>query len=238
MSIFNFVSDALVPQSLHSVCDTSLKLIHNASEEQITTAVKCNTREINSLLVQLLVLNFIVKNQNKIVNDLKIPKISETPLASSTCSSDTCNIKTQDCGTNNVLLKKYCERKLRCLSPTHGFSRNNCFVEYKIGDDIGMEILSYFKPIEIFNHFSLINKQFNKTVKIMHQSENYNYSPVFYSKNYLLQHSNELAYFWNHGKIVDSQVGNGEWLTAHMDGFERYKRKSEKFLACWQFLDF
>ena len=200
-NIVNFLSNTLIHQSLQDVCCTSLMLIENASRSQVAAAAQYNKHQINTLLVQLLAINFIAKNQNQIKNDLNIYQTDQT---------------TQSNAETSVAVEDYCERKLLALSPIHGFSRKNYFVECCISDDIRMEVLSYLRPIDMFKTISLVSKQFHNNVKVMHQSQNY--ATTFCDKNYVFESFEDIEDMWdNYESDVDVRRGNGLWVGGKLD---------------------
>ena len=188
--IVQFLSNSLVPLSLKNVCHVSMTLIQAASKDQVTTALEYNKHKINTLLTQLLALNFIIQNQNEIHNDINNILIS---AEASTLTHDS-KATTESASQTLQSLEHYCERKLLSLSPIAGFSRKNYFIERNISDDIQTEIISYLKPIEIFKNISLVNKQFNKNVTTLHQS--YRHANVFCDQNYVFQSWEEIEYLW------------------------------------------
>ena len=229
MSLVDLLSKNFLPQSLHRVCQTSLQLIENASEEQITTAVHYNQHRINVLLIQLLAVNSIAENQKQIQNDIDIEN----------------DIHTTDHDSNKIIkdntvrdehshkqIQTYCERSLLSLSPMVGFSRKNYFAECNISDDVRMEIISYLKPIDLFQTISLINKQFYTNITTMHQS--YKYSNIICNKNFVYQSfqdienifDNIFAYSWDEAHIcIDWKMSNGRWVFGKLKSI--YSRKLE-----------
>ena len=115
---------------------------------------------------------------------------------------------------------EYCERKILPLSPILGFSRKNYFIVSNISDDVQMEILSYLKPIEIFQTILLINKQFNENVKMIHKS--YRYSNIFCNKNFTFESFDEIENLWNNDKNeIDMRIENGCWVHGRVEGIKR-----------------
>ena len=215
-SIAQLLSKHLVHHSLHHICDTSLKLIENASKDQISTAIRYNYHQLNTLLIQLLAINFIGQNQQKIKNDIeKHDQQIQSHLESlSQCQS-------------------YCERQLLSLSPIIGFSRKNYFVQCNISDDVRMKVLSYLKPIEIFQTIPSINKRFNKNVKTMHQS--YSYENMFCNKNFVFESYEEMCSYLRrhqHKQSVDWRMdSNGCWVCGAIESTDVYLDYEKVFLA-------
>ena len=209
----DFLAAALIPSSLQNLCQTSLNLIENASDEQLVAAVDFNERQINTLLVQILAINFINTNRNTIEADVSI--LSNNNNTISTDRVEKSN-SLQVTNSRQSALEKYCDHKLRALSPIHGFSRKNYFIECNISNDVQLEILSYLKPIEIFQNISLINKQFNKNVKTIHQC--CKYSSIFCSKNFAFEYWYEVEDLWDQ-KIydVDIRMENGLWTSGFLE---------------------
>ena len=123
-------------------------------------------------MIQLLTINFINQNKETIRNETKEFKQNN-------------NDKKQ--------LENYCNQKLLEISPIHGISPKQYFEEYKISDDIRMEILTYLKPIQLFKTVTLLNKQFNKNAKTMHESTNDKFSKVFETFNFTVNSFLEMA---------------------------------------------
>ena len=80
------------------------RVIENASPNQLAP-VEYNQHEINIILAQLLIINFVSENEKEIENDLK--------------------------SIDSNSLEQYWQNKLLSLSPIR-FLRKNCFIEYKI----------------------------------------------------------------------------------------------------------
>ena len=99
-----------------------------------------------------------------------------------------------------MYLENYCSQKLLEISPIHGFSPKAYFLDYKISDDIRMEILTYLKPIEIFKSVSLLNKRFNKNVQTIHESSNDKYNKMFETKNFTFDSFLEMEEYCNNNK--------------------------------------
>ena len=203
--ISHMLCNQLIPQSLHSLSHACLKLIENASSDQIATSINCNQHEINTLLIQLLAINFINKNQDEIRNDI-----------------NTINSKkdvTSNNQSNDDSLKDYCEHKLLEISPIGGFSRKNYLIECNINDDIRIEIISYLKPNEIFKNISLINKQFSKNVQKIHQS--HKHGKTFCNKNYTYQSLGEIQLLWaQYIYDIDWRMANGQWVSGEIDDID------------------
>ena len=86
-------------------------------------------------------------------------------------------------------------------------------MEFNTSDDIQMEMISYLKPIEIFQSITLINKQFNKNVQMMHQS--YQYGDVFCDKHYVFESFNEFKKCCDDDITLDFQGINGRWSNTY-----------------------
>ena len=215
-SLVQIFSSKLLSKSLESVCSTSLKLIENASSTQVSAAVEYNQKTINILLLQLLAINFISQNRNHNENDVN--------------HVNDLNHNQNHNHNNDIDIETYCERKLLSLSPILGFSRKNYFVQCTIGDDTRMEILSYLKPIEIFQKMALINKQFNENVQMMHQS--YKHANVFCNKQYVFESFSEVKKYCdknsnkntNRNKRLDWQRALGQWMYGTVDNIDKKKK--------------
>ena len=205
------LSSTLIPESLHQVCLTSLKLIENASSNQVSAAVEYNQNKLNVILIQLLTINFISQNKKQIEND-----IVQFSQANSTYEqSETSSVVDVD-------LEEYCEHKLLSLSPILGFSRKNYFIEHNISNDIRMEIISYLKPIEIFKNITLTNKILNENVQTMHQS--YQYANVFCNKHYMFESFTKMKKYCensdNDNKDMDWRFPDGAWVCGQVDSID------------------
>ena len=230
ITLTNVLSSKLIPESLQSMCSTSLKLIESGSSNQVSAAVEYNQHNINVLLIQLLTINFISQNQQDIENEVinlnhNNNNIVQLPqqLNPVTASPNQLNRSTDA----NPDFEEYCQRKLLCLSPILGFSRKNYFVEYNMSNDIQMEIVSYLKPIEIFKNVTLINKQFNKNVQTMHES--YKYASVFCSKHYVFESFNKLQKYCDRSDNdektnVDWRLICGRWVHGQVDSIDPTNR--------------
>ena len=194
-NIVDLLCKQLVDHSLHHLCDTSLKLIENASKDQISAALDYNQHQINILIIQLLTINLIGQNQKEFQHDIQQQQQRQHQ------GDHEQSYMESECQT-------YCERKLLSLSPMIGFSRKNYFLECKISDDVQMEILSYLEPIRLFRSILLINKQFNKNVTTMHQS--YKYENMFCNKNFAFESFAELTF--RQSKYIDYRMSNGYWV--------------------------
>ena len=124
LSVSSFLATRIIPSNLQDVCQISLDIVSNASSHQINAAIKYNQQEINKLLIQLLTINFVKQNKETIQNEIK--------------EFNSENSETQQ-------LESYCNQKLLEISPIHGFSPKPYFLDYKVSDDIRMEILTYLK---------------------------------------------------------------------------------------------
>ena len=209
---------ALIPESLQTICNISLTVIENASNDQIAKAIQHNQHEINTLLVQLLAINLITQTQNEIKKDLNIPQndTNDNNSSNNVAESQTIII---------INVEEYCERKLLSLSPIDGFSRKNFLAKSNVSDDVRIEILSYLKPIEIFKNISLINKQFNQNVIKIHQS--HKYSNMFCGDNFAYQSLDDISSTEDHSRIdIDWRMDNGQWISGWLD-----KINKEKMLA-------
>ena len=91
-----------------------------------------------------------------------------------------------------------------------------------------LEILSYLKPIEIFRNMTLISKQFNKIVEMMHQC--YQYANVFCSKHYVFESFSKVEEYYekrsnninnNDQKQIDWERLSGEWVYGKVDNIDR-----------------
>ena len=201
-----FVSLNITPSKLRDVCQCSLDIVDNASSHQINAAVKHNQNEINKLLIQLLTVNYISKNEQTIDNEIK-------------------NLKLDNENTNNSNSKQltnYCNQKLLEISPIHGFSPKRYLVEYKISDDVRMEILTYLKPIQLFKSISRVNKQFNKNVKTMHESTNSKYMSLFDTSNFTFNSFLEIEEYYNNSKRKSLYNGQIYVDWRHSNGFFYY----------------
>ena len=156
------ISRNIFSKQLENICKCSLDIVSNASSHQIKAAIDYNQHEINTLLIQLLTINFIKKNTKIIEN--------ETKQLDTTC--------------NTEKVKTYCSKKLLEISPNCGFSPKAYFLEYNVSDDIRMEILTYLKPLELFKSITILNKQFHKSVCSIHESTNKKYKKIFATKNF------------------------------------------------------
>ena len=96
---------SIVPSNLSTMCNASLQLIENATKQQIRAAIRYNQDEINRLLIKLVTINFISKNQAQIAKEIK---------------------QEEETRKNNNL-QEYCERALLLISPKMGFWRRECF---------------------------------------------------------------------------------------------------------------
>ena len=198
------------------MCSTSLKLIENASSNQLSGAVEFNQKKINTLLIQLLTINFISQNGKEIENETNNPNNNDIMQSSIAITQETSSTSQTSL---DVDLEEYCERKLLCLSPILGFSRKNYFIENHISNDTRMEIVSFLKPIEIFKNISLINKQFNKNVEMIHQS--YKYANVFCSKHVAFKSFGNVEKYCdrtgNGYTNIDWQLSNGQWVNGWVE---------------------
>ena len=199
MSVSSFLATGIIPSNLQDVCQCCLDIVSNASSHQINAAIKYNQQEINKLLIQLLTINFVKQNKETIQNETK---------------------QLQKKNNNNHQLENYCNQKLLEISPIHGFSPKPYFLDYKVSDDIRMEILTYLKPIELFKTIRLLNKQFNKNVERMHESTNDKYSRIFEISNFTFDSFLEMEEYCNSNKrkglhdgrvYVDWMSTNGYW---------------------------
>ena len=86
MDVVDALSSTLIPSALQSMCSTSLQVIARASSDQLGTAVKYNQDKINTLLIQLLVVNFISSNQTAIENELELKTIITNNEANKLCT--------------------------------------------------------------------------------------------------------------------------------------------------------
>ena len=164
-SLPSFLCGAAISSSLQDVCKCALSIVSDASPHQINTAIEYNQNQINTLLIQLLTINFIKQNENIIQNEIE-------------------KFNNQNHDNDRKQLENYCNQKLLEISPIHGFSPKTYFQEYNVSDDIRMDILTYLKPIQLFKTITLLNKQFNKNVKKMHSSTNSKYNKVFETSNF------------------------------------------------------
>ena len=210
-TLVDVLSSTLIPKSLQQVCSTFLELIKNASSHQVSAAVEYNQHKINTLLIQLLTINFISQNQKQIENEVNLNIVQ---LAS----------RSQSPMPPAMDLEEYCERKLLNLSPMVGFSRKNYFMAYKISNDIQMEIISYLKPIEIFKNIRLTSRKLNKNVEMMHQSSKYGY--VFCSKHYRFESFSKTKKYCdrsdNDNINIDWELTSGQWLYGQATGMDTY----------------
>ena len=173
MVLFTWLAKSMVSSTLENICTTSLDIISNASSSQINAAIDHNKDEINKILVKLLTINFLSKNANTIENETKeFNKTTDKP--------------------DNQLIKGYCGTKLLEISPIHGFFQNDYFLHYNISSDLQSHILTFIRPLQLFESVSLLNKQFNRNVKTMHESTNEKYSNVFSSKNFTFESFTQL----------------------------------------------
>ena len=189
----SFISLDIMPSILQDVCQCSLDIVENASSHQINAAAKYNENEINRLLIQLLTINFISKNKQNIENNMKKLNL----------------VHNNKNNINSEQLANYCNQKLLEISPIHGFSPEAYFTQYKISNDVRMEILSYLKPIQLFKTISLLNKQFNKNVSTMHESRNSKYMTLFNTSNFTFHSMLEFHEYCsnNHRKsLFDGQI--------------------------------
>ena len=210
--VSTFVSLGIIPSNLEHVCQRSLDILDNASSHQINAAVKYNQNEINKLLIQLLTVNYISKNQKTIGNETK-------------------KLNLDDKNNNNndftKQLTNYCSGKLLEISPIQGFSPKVYFLEYKISDDIQMEILTYLKPIQLFKSITLVNKQFNKNVSTMHESTNSKYMSLFDTSNFTFNSFLEMAEYCNNGKLqvsVDYEISIASFFSGTVTGLDSVKQ--------------
>ena len=223
-TVVDVLSSTLIPKSLESVCLTSLKLIENASSNQVSAAVEYNQHKINALLIQLLTINFLSQNQQQIENDvndlnhINVVQLSQqhvqlTPFPMST---------TQSSSDLDSDLEEYCQHKLLSLSPILGFSRKNYFLQHNISNDIQMEIISYLKPIEIFKNITLTNKQFNENVTAIHQS--YRYANIFCDKRYGFESFTKVKKYCDSSDSdttnVDWRRQDGKWIYGQVDSVD------------------
>ena len=237
--IAGVISDSLIPPSIKSMCNMSLQVIQDASSNQILAAVEHNKHEINRLLVQLLAITFISQNKSQIEKDLASHDNDNENKNNDTNHNNKNNNNTKNNCNNNMKNKKhsspnpyptsqgfnmrqYCEGKLLKLSPILGFSRKNYFSEYKISNDIRMEIISYLKPLEIHKNIVLINKQFNNNIYTMHQS--FKHSHVFVNKHYVFETFTKLKkYCDNHENdhpTIDWEFDYGQWIIGRIESID------------------
>ena len=162
MLLSGFVSRDIFSKQLQDICKCSLDIVSNASSHQIKAAIDYNQHAINTLLIQLLTVNFIQTNSKIIENETK----------------------QLDTTRNTVKVKAYCCKKLLEISPNYGFSPKAYFSQYNVSDDIRMEILTYLKPLELFKSITILNKQFHKSVCSIHESTNKKYKKIFATKNF------------------------------------------------------
>ena len=202
-----------IAPSMQDVCRCSLDIISNASSHQIQAAIDRNKHEINTLLLQLLTINFIQKNEQIIQNERKEFNNNNNNM------------------NNTRQLENYCNQKLLEISPIHGFSPKPYFLDYKISDDIRMEILTYLKPIQLFKTITLLNKQFNKNVKKIHASPNEKYSQVFETSNFTFDSFLEMEEYCKDNKrkalhggcvYVDYRNPFGFWSFDHVKNIKNY----------------
>ena len=206
-----------ISPSVQNVCQCSLDIVSGASSHQIQAAIDYNKPEINKLLVQLLTINFIQKNEQIIQNETK--QFLET--------NDNNN-------NNNTKLENYCSQKLLEISPIHGFSPKPYFLDYKISNDIRMEILTYLKPIQLFETISLLNKQFNKNVQAIHESTNGKYSKIFDTKNFTFDSFLEMEDYCSNNKrkalhngfvYIDYRSVFGFWYFDSVTSIDTYTQR-------------
>ena len=232
-TLVDVLSALLIPESLQQVCSTSLKLIENASTNQVSAAVAYNQHQINVLLIQLLAINFFSQNRKQVQNEINhLMQLSPPPQhpqqqLNSASMSTASQRRLVSQASNAADLEEYCEHKLLSLSPILGFSRKNYFVEYNINNDMQMEIISYLKPIEIFKNISLINKQFHTNVARMHQSSKH--GNVFCNKHYAFKSFNKVKKYRDNNDneitTIDFKLLGGEWVYGQIDGIDTNKNK-------------
>ena len=193
ISVSSFLAGCIISSSIKDVYQNSCNIIANASSHQINAAIHYNQNEINKLLIQLLTINFIQQNEQ-------------------TIQSETKNLN----GNHAKQLEIYCSQKLLEISPIHGFSPKPYFLDYNISDDIRMEILTYLKPIQLFKTISRLNKQFNKNVKIMHESTNSKYNKIFETRNFTFDSFCEMEKYCNNYNRKKTGLCNGrayvDWM--------------------------
>ena len=206
-----------ISSSVHNVCQCSLDIISSASSHQIQAAIDYNKQDINKLLVKLLTITFIQKNEQVIQIETK--KLAEKG------------------NTNNEHQKKlenYCNQKLLEISPIHGFSPKQYFLDYKISDDIRMEILTYLKPIQLFKSISLLNKRFSKNVETIHESPNDRYSKIFETKNFTFDSFLEMEEYCTNSRrkalhdgsvFVDWRSASGFWYFDSVTNIDNYGQR-------------
>ena len=213
MSVSSFLATEIIPSNLQDVCQCSLDIVSNASSHQINAAIKYNQQEINRLLIQLLTINFVKQNKETIQNETK---------------------QLQNQNSNTQQLENYCNEKLLEISPIHGFSPKPYFIDYKVSDDIRMEILTYLKPIQVFKAITLLNKQFHKNVQIMHESTNDKYSKIFEPRNFTFDsfldmeeycHNSKKKGLCNGRAYVDWIYANGFWYSGHVTDINSFGRE-------------
>ena len=184
----------------------------NASSHQINAALEYNENEINKLLMQLLIINFIKQNGKTIQNE--------------TTEFNNKSINTQQ-------LENYCNQKLLEISPIHGFSPKPYFLEYNVSNDIQMEILTYLKPFELFKTITLLNKQFNTIVEMLHESTNSKYSRIFEARNFTFDSFLEMEEYCNNRKrkafhdgvaFVDWKSANGLWYYGPVTNIDSFRQ--------------
>ena len=247
-SISEFLSStttlpSIIPPTLHDVCKCSLDIIENASSNQISAAVEFNQQEINKMLLKLLTINFISKNQQEIHDEVNLlrndnsdnnrQKEKEKEMEKDTQKQFKTE-KIKICSNHIFDLSQYCEKKLLDLSPIYGFSRTNYFLEYNISDDIRLEIISYLKPIEFFQSISLLNKQFNCNVLNIHESNNEKYTKLFVNRHFAFETFSQVKKYYEYsvnisrdciGK-VDWQMGNGGWVVGAFEDLNHFEQSA------------
>ena len=152
-TISSVIADSLIPPSLQPMCNTSLKVIQDASSNQILGAVEHNQDEINRLLVQLLTITFISQNKSQIEKELctynsndhvkddqtkrekngwQINTINKSKSKNQNKNNENnmndkqTTVKQITNSSNNNIefnMRQYCESTLLKLSPILGFTR-------------------------------------------------------------------------------------------------------------------
>ena len=217
--------------SLKQIISCSFDIINCASKHEIESAVESNRYEIDKILIQLLALNKIKQHETQLKKQIAVvstpakknQQLSVTNPFSCTRSdfstatraindeNNNSNNNNKNHNNNNDL-KILCHKKLKeYISPIVGFGNENEFIKHSIGNDIGVEILSFVSSMDLHKSVSIVSKQFNKFFNSIKSVSKYD---IDLTKHYQFSgFSSMMKEYFEYDKMIDVQRTDGKWVT-------------------------